>query len=86
MNPWSVRHVEATGDTQLTVMFADGLSGVVQFAESNFRGVFTALREPTFFKQAFFDHGAVTWPRGQIDLAPNAMYDPIKSNGAWKLR
>jgi hypothetical protein len=86
MNPWNVQHVEATGDAQLAVKFADGLTGVVRFADSHFRGVFTALREPSFFKQAFVDHGAVTWPGGQIDLAPDAMYDAIKTNGAWELR
>ena len=61
MNAWSVQHVEATGDKQLAVKFADGLTGVVRFNDSHFRGVFEVLREPSFFKQAFIDHGAVTW-------------------------
>lgn len=86
MNPWNVQHVEATGDKQLTVKFADGLPGVVRFTDSHFRGVFEVLREPSFFKQAFIKHGAVTWPGGQVDLAPDAMYDAIKANGTWVLR
>jgi hypothetical protein len=86
MNAWSVQHVEATGDKQLAVKFADGLTGVVRFNDSHFRGVFEVLREPSFFKQAFIDHGAVTWPGGQVDLAPDAMYDAIKASGTWELR
>ena len=86
MTPWNVQHVVATSDRQLAVEFADGLIGVVRFADSHFQGVFTALQEPSFFKQAFVDHGAVTWPGGQIDLAPDAMYDAIKTNGTWELR
>ena len=86
MNPWNLKDVEATSDKQLAVKFADGLTGVVRFSDSHFRGVFAALRDPAFFKQAFIDHGAVTWPGGQIDLAPDAMYDAIKANGTWELR
>jgi hypothetical protein len=32
--------------------------------------------------QVSIDHGAVTWP-GDIDLAPDAMYDEIKARGIW---
>jgi hypothetical protein len=29
-----------------------------------------------FFSQVFIDHGAVAWP-GDIDLAPDAMYEDV---------
>ena len=86
MNPWNVQHVEVRGDKQLAVQFADGLTGIVQFSESHFQGVFSALKEPSFFKKAYVEHGAVTWPGGQIDIAPDAMYDAIKANGTWVLQ
>ncbi len=86
MNPWNVQHVEATGDRQLAVIFADGLAGVVRFSESHLHGVFEALREPSFFRQVFVEHGTVTWPGSQVDLAPDAMYDAIKANGTWVLQ
>jgi hypothetical protein len=47
--------------------------------------VFAALAEPTKFAQAYVEYGAVTWP-GEIDLAPDAMYQSIKQNGKWILR
>ena len=37
------------------------------------------------FNQAYVEYGAVTWPN-EIDLAPDAMYDEIKSNGTWILK
>jgi hypothetical protein len=46
--------------------------------------VFACLRDPDVFAQVGIDHGAVTWP-GEIDLAPDAMYDEIKANGWWML-
>lgn len=48
-------------------------------------GVFTALADPDVFAQAYVELGAVTWP-GELDLAPEAMYDEIKKNGVWKLK
>jgi hypothetical protein len=40
---------------------------------------------PIVFQQAHIDGGAVTWP-GHVDLAPDAMYEAIKSRGEWVLR
>jgi hypothetical protein len=34
------------------------------------------LREASFFEQVFIDNGAVAWP-GEIDSAPDAMYEDI---------
>jgi hypothetical protein len=47
-------------------------------------GVFSCLRDPALFDQVFLDCGAVTWP-GEIDLAPDAMYDEIRAHGCWVL-
>jgi hypothetical protein len=64
--------------------FADGLTGRVRFAPDYFAGVFEFLRDPRVFEQVFVDHGAVAWP-GDIDLAPDAMYQEIGSRGEWLL-
>jgi hypothetical protein len=39
-------------------------------------------RDPVLFAQAYVEYGAVIWP-GEIDLAPDAMYDEIKKHGRW---
>jgi hypothetical protein len=58
------------------VRFEDGLSGRVRLREDDLTGVLVPLRDPQFFKQVFIEYGAVAWP-GEIDLAPDAMYESI---------
>lgn len=79
--------VEVRPESALTlhVRFADGVSGTIHFEPSHFRGVFEPLKDAAFFNQAYVDHGAITWP-GELDLAPDAMYDEIKAHGEWVLR
>jgi Protein of unknown function (DUF2442) len=55
---------------------SDGLRGSRQLAPEDFTGVLAPLREPSFFRQVFVDHGTVAWP-GEIDLPPDAMYRQI---------
>lgn len=85
--PWRVAEVTAYPNFRLKVTFLDGLQGWVEMKElvhSPDAGVFSALAAPALFAQVFVEYGAVTWP-GEIDLAPDAMYDAIKANGVWIL-
>jgi hypothetical protein len=69
---------------RLAVCFADGLSGEVVFKESHLYGVFAALKDPNLFSAVRCDDGFVEWP-GEIDIAPDAMYEGIKAHGTWVL-
>jgi Protein of unknown function (DUF2442) len=60
----------------LFVRFKDGLSGRVRLREDDLTGVLAPLRDITLFERVFIDDGAVAWP-GEIDLAPDAMYEDI---------
>ena len=82
---WDGIEVKAVAPLALRVQFADGTEGKVQFEASHLTGVFAALKDPIVFQQAHVDGGAVTWP-GDLDLAPDAMYQAIKSQGEWVLR
>ena len=73
-----IRHLE------ISVTFADGLSGRVLMLPSHLYGVFQQLQDPVFFSRVAATNGYVTWP-GEIDLAPDAMYEAIKKNGEWIL-
>jgi hypothetical protein len=42
-------------------------------------GVFVALRDISFFNRVEVVDGAVTWP-GELDVAPDAMYDRLKAS------
>ncbi len=68
----------------LRVGFADGVEGDVRFLPSHLTGVFQPLHDPNYFAEARVERGVVTWP-GELDLAPDAMYEAIKRNGNWVL-
>ena len=80
-----VTDVKVIEHLELQVQFADGLVGTVRFEPSHLSGVFEALRDPAFFQQVAVSHGAVTWP-GELDMAPDAMYDAIQEHQEWVLQ
>ena len=85
--PWRLTEVKALPGYRLKVRFQDGLEGFMDMStlvRSENAGVFAALRDETVFRRVFLEYGAVTWP-GEIDLAPDAMYEEIKKNGVWLL-
>jgi hypothetical protein len=80
-----VAEATALPDFRVSVKFIDGTSGEVDLSRlinSESAGVFETLRDPTLFEQVYVDNGAVTWP-GEVDLAPDAMYDEIRKQGQW---
>lgn len=77
--------VTATATLTLRVEFADGVQGEVKFLPSHLTGVFKPLLDPDFFARVSVRDGAVTWP-GELDLAPDAMYDAVKQRGVWVLQ
>ena len=86
-SPWRVAEVTPYPGFRLNVRFLDGLQGWVEMdglVHSPSAGVFSSLANPNVFENVFVEYGAVTWP-GEIDLAPDAMYDAIKATGIWRL-
>ena len=81
---YDVVDVEPVEHLHLKVTFRDGLIGEVIFMESHLDGVFEALKNPAIFFSVNCTHGFVEWP-GDIDLAPDAMYEEVKKNGVWEL-
>ena len=82
---WNVVSVKPKPPLALSVRFSDGTEGMVRFESSHLTGVFEPLRDPKVFVQVRVDCGTVSWP-GEIDLAPDAMYQEIKRSGEWVLR
>lgn len=86
--PWQVTKVKPFESYKLEVTFIDGTHGIVEMKQmimGKEAGVFASLRDINTFNQVYLEYGVTTWP-GEIDLAPDAMYDEIKSNGVWILR
>jgi hypothetical protein len=85
--PWRLVEIEILSNYRLSVTFIDGTRGEVDLSRlllSDHAGVFFQLRDPAIFANAYIESGAVTWP-GEIDLAPDSMYDQIKQQGTWIL-
>ena len=83
--PWIVVAVRPLPGYRLSVRFLDGTEGEVDVSPMLFgskAGVFAPLRDEGQFAKVYVDDGAVTWP-GELDLAPDAMYDEIKAHGRW---
>ena len=86
--PWRVVPVRPMPAFKIHVRFIDGTQSEVDInglVRSPAAGIFADLANPSVFAQVSIEHGAVTWP-GEIDLAPDAMYDEIKCHGTWVLR
>ena len=85
---WRVASVQPLAGYKLYVTFVDGVAGQVDMADlltSSSAGVFAPLRDERVFRQVDVHWGAVTWP-GELDLAPDAMYDEIKATGVCRVR
>ncbi len=83
--PWRVTTVKPLDGYCLEVSFVDGTVGEVDMSKlifSQHAGVFEVLKDLYIFTQVYVDHGAVNWP-GEIDLAPDAMYNEIKQHSKW---
>src|SRR5512143_1869192 len=81
--PWAVTNVRVLDGHRLAVRFADGTRGEVDVSRlvfSKHPGVFDRLRDPDLFARVHIAHGAGSWP-GDLDLAPDAMYDAIQATG-----
>ena len=86
--PWVVVEVRALPKYRLHVRFVDGLEGEVDTSAMLFgekAGVFLPLRDERRFAEVFLDDGVVAWP-GELDLAPDAMYNEIKAHGTWTIK
>lgn len=81
---WDIIEVALIGEFKLFVRFRDGVSGVVIFLPTFFRGAFAHLCDQSKFNHVMLVDGVVTWP-GELDLAPDAMHDEIKCHGQWLL-
>jgi hypothetical protein len=82
---WRVIEVHTLTGYRLAVRFVDGTTGEVDLScliMSDNAGIFAQFRDLAVFAQAHVEYGVVVWP-GEIDLAPDAMYDEIKKQGQW---
>ena len=69
----SVISVKVLPDHVMLITFSNGEERL--FDASILKGeVFEALQDEDNFKSAYVDHGVITWMDGEIDCAPEYMY------------
>ena len=78
--PDTVVSVDVIEYLKLHVRFQDGTEGIVIFEPGALQNVFEPLRKQDVFNQVHCKDGCVTWT-GELDIAPDAMYQQIKSTG-----
>ncbi|MDO8954249.1 MAG: DUF2442 domain-containing protein [Gammaproteobacteria bacterium] len=82
---WRAIEILPLPNYRLQVKFIDRSSGTVNMEKlitSAGAGVFSKLRDQAFFNKVYIERGVITWP-GELDLAPDAMYDAIQQSGEW---
>lgn len=70
----TVTQVRARENTMLELEFNTGGTRVFDARPYLERGVFTRLKDPAIFKQAYVAYDTVCWP-GNLDIAPETLYD-----------
>jgi hypothetical protein len=75
-----IRGVVVIGDHKLRLLFEDGTVGDVSFADRDWRGVLAPLRDPACFAKVTAHHGTLYWPRYDLDLAPEPLYEAARQH------
>jgi hypothetical protein len=70
----TVTQVSAREDYTLELKFNTGETRLFDVRPYLEKGVFTRLKDPTMFKQAYVAFDTVCWP-GNLDIAPETLYD-----------
>jgi hypothetical protein len=70
----AVTHVRPHDDFMLELEFDTGETRIFDARPYLEKGVFTQLKDPAVFKQAYVAYDTVCWP-GNLDIAPETLYD-----------
>ena len=77
----SVIRAHYEGGFRIHFTFTDDVQGTLDLQGWLEGPVFEPLKDRTYFQRFFVDGGTVVWPNG-ADIAPETLYEAIKSAGA----
>jgi hypothetical protein len=69
-----VVRVEPLAAHQLHLQFSDGKEKIYDVSPLLSKGVFKKLESEALFRQAKVEYGTVVWNHGEIDIAPETLY------------
>jgi len=67
--------VKPLEDYMLQVTFSDNAVKIYDIKPLLDKGIFKRLKNPLLFKKAYVDYGTVVWENGEIDIAPETLYE-----------
>jgi len=75
ISPVRVSGVRPLDNYRLWVRFNTGEAKVFDFTPLLSTPAFAPLRDEGVFKQVYIDYGATVWNDGEIDIAPERLYE-----------
>lgn len=75
MQEASVKAVKPLDDMMMIVTFGSGEKRLYDATQLLAFPVFQPLKDEKVFKNAKVEYGVVTWNNGEIDIAPETMYE-----------
>lgn len=78
----TVKSVRPLDDYRLWVRFSTDETKVFDFTPLLDGPVFQKLKDKAIFDRAYVDYGVVVWNDGEIDIAPEALYEGGVSDAA----
>lgn len=73
--PLRVSGVRPLEDYRLWVRFNTGEAKTIDFKPLLSSPAFSPLRDETLFRQVYIDYGVTVWNDGDIDIAPEYLYE-----------
>ncbi len=73
---FNVTNAVYKGDYRIEIIFANGKSGIVDFDGYSSKGeIFQNFQDIEFFKKFTIEYGTLCWDNGDIDIAPETLYE-----------
>ena len=73
--PIKISGVRPMEDYKLWVRFNNGDAKIFDFAPMIDSPVFSPLKDKNVFDSVYIDYGVTVWKDGEIDIAPEYLYD-----------
>ncbi|MFP4068449.1 MAG: DUF2442 domain-containing protein [Spirochaetaceae bacterium] len=75
---FDVTHAEYVSNYKIRFEFEDGSRGVADLSDYPEEGtVFSAFFNLDYFSKFYVEHGAVVWGNGEVDIAPEKLYELV---------
>lgn len=79
--PLKISGVRPLEDYKLWIRFSNGEAKIFDFKPLLKAPAFAPLADPDTFKSVYIDYGVPTWNNGDVDIAPETLYEKGETAG-----